>query len=264
MHHTLRRSALRLLPALLVTSLAACGAGSGTAAQPGTPPSTPAPTSGQYTMSGVVRNSAGQPVAGAKVFAGHTVYYNTNALGTTDASGRYSVSIREPAGSWYAGGQVTREYHGRTYTFELHPDNPAPFNGAVGAVRNFEWRLTGPRPDGGTYGGTVVVYADFFDPELLDLLDDVQLILRPDGPLVDGSPGEVITSGLSQTPEGDGVRDVPIGQYRVTARLKQDGAPTASMLIRVRNVGEFGDSVTTTFQQNGSGHKVELEVRRTP
>ncbi|MFC4456110.1 carboxypeptidase-like regulatory domain-containing protein [Deinococcus sonorensis] len=263
MPSTFKRPALRLLPALLTAALAACGTGSGTTTPPGTPPVTQLPAAGAYTMSGVVRNSAGQPVAGAKVFAGHTVYYNTNALGVTDANGRYSVSVREPAGSWYAGGQVTREYHGRTYTFELHPDDPAPFNGASGAVRNFEWRLTGPRPDGGTYGGTVMVYADFFDPELLDLLSDVELTLTPDGPLVDGSPGRVITSGLSQTPEGDGVRDVPIGRYRVTARLGQ-GAAARDLRIRVRNVGEFDSGVTTTFQQNGSGHNVELEVRRAP
>ncbi|WP_052351757.1 carboxypeptidase-like regulatory domain-containing protein [Deinococcus pimensis] len=260
----IRTTGLVLAATLTALVITACGAdpASGTLPGPSQPPGGAECTPGAgNTMSGTVTNSAGQGVPGARVHAGNTLFYNDNVLGTSDASGRYCLTV--PGGSWLPGGQVTREYHGQTFTFDLAPNDPAPFAGSAGARRDFRWVLTGPRPDGGTYGGTVTVYADFFDPELHARLTDVELTLTPDGPIVDGSAGRAVTARLGSTQEGqEGLRDVPIGRYRVTARFAPNGATPAPMTVKVRNTGEFAPSVTADFRQNGSGQLLELEVAR--
>ena len=247
---------------LLTLILASCGGG-GTSS-PGAPVPTPTPGSPSVrTMTGVVRDSAGQPLAGATVFAGHTVLFNTNVLTTSGADGRYSLSVAQPAGSWYAGAQIKRRYNGADYTFDLQPDNTDPFTGTQGAIRNFTWKLTGTRPDGGKYGATVTVYADFFDPELLDWIPDMQLTLIPNGPLIDGSAGQVISGQLIQTPDGqEGLMDIPLGTYAIRARYAPAGGAARDLTIRLRNKGDFAASVVSAFRQSGSSHLLEVEVSR--
>ncbi|PNY81221.1 carboxypeptidase-like regulatory domain-containing protein [Deinococcus koreensis] len=253
------------VPLLLSLTLALGSCGGASPAQGNPPPGsggTPAPATA-YTMSGTVRNSTGQPVAGAQVFAGHTAYFNTNALATTGPDGRYRVSVREPAGSWYAGGTVEATMDGQTYVFTLRPDSSEPFTGAQGAVRNLTWPLTGTRPDGGRYGAPITVYADFFDPGLLDWLPDIELILTPTGPRIDGSPGVGVRGKVKQTPDGqEGLVDIALGRYTVSARYAPAGGAPQTLRIRPRNAGEFGASVASRFVQRGSGQIMEVEVSR--
>ncbi|PYE51074.1 carboxypeptidase-like regulatory domain-containing protein [Deinococcus yavapaiensis] len=215
------------------------------------------------TMTGIVRNSAGQPVPGASIFAGHTVYFNTNLLAKSGADGRYRIDLNGPAGSYYAGGQVTATLDGHRYTFDLLPDSTAPFNVTKGAVRNFTWKLTGTKPDGQKVGATVTVYADFFDPGLLDWIPNIELILTPTGPRIDGSPGVEVRGTIKQTPDGqEGLVDVPLGRYAISARYVPKGGSPVKLTIRARNNGEFGPSVASFFSQRGSGQIMEVEVSR--
>ena len=70
--------------------IAACG-GSSTPTQPGNPPPTAPPPAPTLTLSGsLTATNGGRPLAGATVEAGAT-------SGTTDSSGRYSLSL--PAGT---------------------------------------------------------------------------------------------------------------------------------------------------------------------
>jgi predicted small secreted protein len=240
-----------------VLSLSSCN----TTAGSGLPNSSDAGSAG--TMSGVVRDSKGQPLAGALVFAGHTLYYNTNALATSDAKGQYSVSVKSPAGSWYAGGQIKRMYNNHEYTFDLHPDNSDPFNGTTGAVRNFDWRLTGKKPNGATYGARLTLYTDFFDPELLDWVKDIELKLVPNGALVDGSTAQIISGKVMKTPGGqEGLMDIALGLYTVSATYRPTGQPTQNLKIRVRNNGEYNSSVTADFKQEVGEQLLEVEVSR--
>ncbi|MFB9990929.1 carboxypeptidase-like regulatory domain-containing protein [Deinococcus oregonensis] len=250
---------------LLTLILASCGGGDGASSPPPSVP-TPVPTPSSpkaQTMSGVVRNSAGQPLAGATVFAGHTVLFNVNALTTSGADGSYSVSVAQPAGSWYAGAQIKRRYNGADYTFDLQPDKTDPFPGTQGAIRDFSWKLTGTRPDGGKYGATLTVYADFFDPELLDWIPDMEVTLIPDGPLIDGSVGQTIRRRLIQTPDGqEGLMDIPLGTYVIRARYAPAGGAARDLSIRLRNTGDFATSVVSAFRQKGSDQLLEVEVSR--
>jgi hypothetical protein len=253
----------RTMAALVLTALlGACGgtqAGSG-----GTPPSTPgAEQPGHatpYTMSGTVKNAAGQPIAGAEVWADNTLYYNMNALGTTDAQGRYAVALpRDQPGTWRAGGRVKTKYAGEWYDLSLVPDNDAAFATDRGAVRHFTLRISGERPDGGEYGGKLYPYfggaGGDFD------MDQVEFTLTPAGPLIDGSAGSVLRRHLNDTM----VRDIPIGKYVVTARYVPAAGPARPMVLMGRDESSYAPSTTITFHDSPSyGLFADLTVSLAP
>src|SRR5690606_1252525 len=88
--------------------------------------------------------------------------------------------------------------------------------GGEGAVRNFEWRLTGKRPEplSGEYGGLVT-----FDSYPGVYIDDKQIefTFTPLTPLIDGSTG---TTLQLKSPDGYTLKDIPMGRYEVTARYQ--------------------------------------------
>lgn len=236
--------------ALLALSLMACPSTSDAGSpNPNSTNNPPVDQSGSSIeagiMKGLVTDAQGKPLAGVKVFAGHTLYYNTNAIGVTDANGRYRIEVRQPAGSWRATAQLERKFNGKTFGFDLAPNSDDPFTGSSGAIRSFTWKLTGERPDGGHYGSMVIAYADFFQPDLS--LEQVELTLEPVGALVDGSAGRKITGKLVHTADGEAIRDVPVGRYKVTARNAVPGETPVALNVRLRNVGEYQNSLIADF-----------------
>jgi hypothetical protein len=197
-------------------------------------------------IKGRITDGKGNPIANAKVVIEHTVYYATYVYATSDNNGYYKTSV--PNGSWQASVQMQRNYLDRLYTFDLHPDNAEAFAGTTGAIRNFTWKLNGPKPGGGFYGSYVAVYPE---PGSVFFMEDVALTLTPDGPLADGSAGQVITNGLTDIGGGeDGINDVPVGQYTITARNKSNNQP---LQIRLRNTGAYSNSVTGIFTSGFTG-----------
>ena len=154
-------------------------------------------------------------------------------------------SENTPAGSWHATAQLERKFNGKTFGFDLAPNSDDPFTGSSGAIRSFTWKLTGERPDGGHYGSMVIAYADFFQPDLS--LKQVELTLEPVGALVDGSAGRKITGKLVHTADGEAIRDVPVGRYKVTARNAVPGETPVALNVRLRNVGEYQNSLIADF-----------------
>lgn len=231
---------------LLLASLLVLGVG-----QAGT--SKPAP----YTMTGVVRNSAGQPVEGVEVYADNTLYYNMNAVGTTNKQGRYTITLpRNEIGTWRGGARLSREYHGTVYQFQLVPNDRSEFATRTGAVRDFTWKLAGKRPDGGSYGGALWMYGAVNAPGLD--LGRVEVTLTPVGPIIDGSPGKVIRGFLV----GSQLRDIPIGRYRVTARFLPEDGPPQTVLIGARNPSTYERSMTSDFRRSNTiGDVLEFTVR---
>jgi hypothetical protein len=246
--------------ALLTSTLMACPSiGDAGATNPPTDQSNSSLEAG--FMKGLVTDVQGKPLAGVKVFADHTLYYNTNAIGVTDANGRYRIEVRQPAGTWHATAQLVKQFNGNTYTFDLAPNNDDPFAGSSGAIRNFSWKLTGQRPDGGQYGSLVVAYADFFQPDLLT--QHVELSLEPVDALVDGTTGRTITGKLVHTADGEAIRDVPVGRYKITARYVPVGETPLALNLRLRNVGDYQSTLTTDFKSDVLGiRQIAIEVSR--
>ncbi|GGK95701.1 carboxypeptidase regulatory-like domain-containing protein [Deinococcus radiotolerans] len=213
-----------------------------------------------YTMTGVVRNAAGQPVPGAEVWADNTLYYNMNALGTTDAQGRYSVPLpRDTPGTWRAGGHFKVKYAGDWYNLTLEPDSDAAFATDTGAVRNFTLKISGEVPGGGEYGGKLYPY---FGGETDFDMSQVEFTLTPDGPLIDGSAGQVLTRHLTDETM---VRDIPLGRYVMTARYVPQGGPAQPMQLMGRAESTYATSTTITFHETPSyGLFADLTVRLAP
>ena len=93
-------------------------------------------------------------------------------------------------------------------------------------------------------------------------MQDVQLTLTPEGPLADGSIGRSITDALSDTGGGeDGIKDVPIGRYIISAYNKTLKKP---LQIRLRNNGEYGITVTGVFTSGftgSTGYHIVVQVK---
>ena len=187
-----------------------------------------------------------------------TVFHSSYVYATTNAAGEYSAAV--PAGSWQASVIINRDFLGKTYNFDLHPDNADPFAGTSGAVRNFVWKLSGAKWDGtGFYGSDVAVYSE---PGSAFGMEEVEITLTPEGKLIDGNEGTPITRGLIDIGGGeDGIRDVPIGKYIITGRNKNTGKP---LLIRLRNTGEYVNALTATFSSGFTGvtnYKIVVQVQ---
>lgn len=195
-------------------------------------------------VKGHVTNSQGRPISGAEVFADNTLFYDANLLATTDDNGYYEIRLdAHRPGTWRIGGSVTAPVGEDHYRFSLHPVSDESFLSTDGAVRDLEWRLSGrPKPgDSSYYGALVYVYDvsesdEFLEPE------SVELTFTPDGPLIDGSHGRVITTSA----DGYRVEDVPVGNYRVTARYL-GGGDARDLTLRMRFDDEFHRELPAHF-----------------
>lgn len=210
------------------------------------------------TVKGRVTDTKGNGMPNVQVVIEHTVLYAKYVYATTDAQGYYKTNV--PEGSWRASVQIQKQFLGRTYNFELSPDTYSEFSGSTGAVRNFTWKLNGAKPNnGGYYGSYIAVYNE--PGEVLEM-SDVEVKLTPDGPLVDGSMGSAITSKLSDIGGGeDGIKDVPIGMYVITAKNTATGQP---LQVRLRNTGAYGSSVTGIFNSGFTGlnnYQIVIQVK---
>jgi len=263
--HRVFRPALAIAAA---TAFAACAAGASTdGSSPTDPPggTTPPPGSGQQGQSagvvtGTIVDAAGRPLAGVRVVADNTLFYDSNVTGTTDAQGRYKLDLGRLTATWHMTAQVTRTYNGQQYTFDLHPDTDASFSGLDGAVRNFDWRLTGKRPEltDGYYGGTVYAHIDIYHwPDGAEARD-IEFTFTPVGPLVDGSAARPLTL---RAPDGSRIADVPVGQYTVTARLAPQGKPPRPLTIRLATGGSYGATVTTAWPRDVTGRTGALDLQ---
>ena len=217
-------TASALLAILALAALSACEADRVDASRP----------AGGYAT-GTVVDTRGNPIAGAKILLDNTVFYASHVSGSTADDGTYRLKVQP--GAWRAYASIKKDYNGRTYSLELHPDSADSFDDG-GAVRNFTWRLEGRKPDSewGYYGGLVKVFTDY---GFHDDLENIELTLAPAGPLIDGSDGStlVLRPGDHYWPQLAYLEDIPIGRYAVTAVLKGQGGERR---LRIREDGSDG------------------------
>ncbi len=193
-------------------------------------------------LTGTATDERGAPLAGVTVTAtapgaapGQTTYTTE-----TDRQGQFALAL--PDGFYTVTARVSVAYHGEQYRFALHPpggDDGSYHPSRPGIVRNYVWQLSGrsagaaapataaPSDSGGT------LYLLGQDPQdarrLLQLPAgaSVEVRLTPVGPLVDGSPGQLLTwrqQFSQQTLNAHPLRDrtwpdIPPGQYTAVARL---------------------------------------------
>ena len=248
----------------LALVLSLCAVAACTQVQPGTPgnPGTNPGGSGNVggleanVMKGVVTNSQGAPLGGVEVYADNTLLYDSNLLASTDASGSYRIDLSSLNTTWHAGASLQTTFEGQNYEIFLAPDDDSQFATATGAVRNFTWKVSGEKPSGGTYGSVVYVYGDYS----VDFsLDDVELTLTPEGPLIDGSTGQTLVAENV----GGQIDDVPIGRYTVTGRYLEPSGAVRPLLIAPKGSNDFAASQSLTFT-NTSYYGPMLEMTVVP
>lgn len=211
-------------------------------------------------VKGKVTDTQGRPLKGVTILIDNTLLYNSYLEGTTKDDGTYQIKLFNSA--WQAYAEMNVEYNGKTYKIDLHPDNPAGFSGE-GAIRNFQWKLSGkkPAPLTGHYGGTVIVdkylYSEIYDPE------NIEFTLTPVGALIDGSTGQVIKMkhGQPSTDTYGKLVDIPIGLYTVTAVYT---SATGNNPVKLRDkehnrTGAFATSLQLYFEPTtSSGHNMAI------
>lgn len=209
-----------------------------------------------YVVTGRVSKPDGTPLAGAEVWADNTLGYNSNALAMSGADGTYRIELpRSDSLTWRMGGHLAINYLGEQYSMDLEVD-PTPFGSAEGAIRDFSWKLSGPRLDDPdrNYGGLVYVYESLESNGLPD--GEIVIEFEPDGPLIDGSAGEPLTRAV----DGNQIEDVPVGRYVVSAWVDPgDGGEAVPLLIRARDTGDYESAAAAQFRKD-SVPLMELEV----
>lgn len=196
------------------------------------------------TVSGRVVDERGRPVPGVKVFIEPALFSGLITT-TTDAQGRYrSVELSPAANPYTATAYKELLYHGQRYCLRMagdpHPYHDA-FNARSGVTRNFVWRIRGasdqPTGYGGeqTWGGSIRFETLSSGPgSVEDRSAQVQVTLVPEGPLIDGSAGQTITRTVSIE---EGLDDIPVGYYRMTAALLGEGGTNTPLRVGTKGFG---------------------------
>ncbi len=199
---------------------------------------------------GKVTDSKGNAIPGAKILLDNTVLYDAYINGSTDKNGIYKIKM--PTGSygiWRAYASIRKEYNGRTYTLDLHPDNIISFN-EEGAVCNFTWKVSGKAPDNdhSYYGGLITIGAGINSQ--IKGNENITLVLEPDGPLIDGSAGEMLYykyGSENWNSKTNGILDVPIGRYKALAIYTYEGKDYLLYLKNRETDEDYKDIITFDF-----------------
>ncbi len=180
---------------------------------------------------GKVIDTYGNPIQGVEVVVNNSLIGNNNPAGVTDVNGNYKIKL-PTVGTFHTSASFRKVFNGKTYTLDLHPDSFDEFSNE-GAVRNFQWKLTGQRKtvEEGYYGGSIG-----FNTGLGSLISEYQYIeftLVPQGKLIDGSAGQTVQMKCGQpyTADYGHLRNIPIGRYKISAVYRENGTSTP---LRIR------------------------------
>lgn len=202
------------------------------------------PTTKPGTITGKVTDASGKPLQGVKVTAEHTLWHSTYVLAETDQNGQYKIVLPDqPAGTWTVKAQWRKAAYGQKYVFDLD-GLTTPVASTEAAVRNFTWKLSGPKAAGNTfYGAHLDLYAFGVDVPL----NEIKLVLTPvESVLIDGSPATAIERVVEEVAGTYMVKDIPIGRYFVQAlypgktflldnRHQEDAAETTKPVVFGKN-----------------------------
>ncbi|MBW3637124.1 MAG: carboxypeptidase-like regulatory domain-containing protein [Armatimonadetes bacterium] len=226
------------------------------------------------TARGTVRNAQGKPVSDVTVDIWGTATANAGIVNfdpTTNAAGRYTQTDITP-GSYSVLAWKQVSYNGQTYRVPMSPVQGKiedQYLSRKGIARDFVWKISGPIPSRffdatkpeSYYGGALTIFGR--DENLLNPLDlpagsILQGRLVPNGPLMDGSVGRVITF---EAPYKAGElyqfvqQDIPVGRYTLSlSALLPDGE---SKVIRLydgsgHDDSDFGSTTTVEFFPRGA------------
>jgi hypothetical protein len=201
------------------------------------------------SISGIALDTQGKPLAGALVRVRADFLYG-RAEATTGADGRYDM--RDLLRTTYrVEAWVQRDYAGGTVCQRLAMASPSDYNSfdvARGAVRNFRWQLTGRVGlTNGNFGADITMWMEDTDRSAARA---VEFTLTPTGPLIDGSRGAPLVreAPLRYPASDDGLRDIALGTYRLSAVLIGKDNRRRPLLIATQNDMDFRPVVDVAWR----------------
>nr|WP_295927072.1 carboxypeptidase-like regulatory domain-containing protein [uncultured Dyadobacter sp.] len=205
----------------------------------------PGPKEGYAT--GKVTAADGSPIRGVEVVIDNTMIHASYSIGNSDEQGNYEIQLPK-VGTFMASAQLVRQYNGKRYELDLDPNVYEAFS-IDGAVRNFQWKMTGDRPEGeGYYGATIginkSVMSAIYDSE------NIEFTLIPVGALIDGSKGSTLKMkhGKPYSKDYGNLVDIPLGRYEMTAFYNGENG---KMPLKLRNhfsEDEFENTLVIDFE----------------
>ena len=196
---------------------------------------------------GKVVDTQGKPLGDVEITIENTLTGTyVSYVGKTDINGSYKIKIGK-VGTYHANAYLVKNYNGKSYRLPLHPDNDAVFSNA-GAIRNFQWKLSGAMPEDGHYGSHIEL-----NDEIGVNIDaqSIEYTLTPAGKLIDGSDGTVLTlhTGQPNTPSYNKLTDIPIGRYTLTAVYVKDGTRHPLRLKYTLGSDSYQSGLTIDFPE---------------
>jgi hypothetical protein len=201
---------------------------------------------------GYVKDLKGKPLQGAVIGARSTSAggFYSGASAKTDAKGYYEFQVPWGAAHFYAAGYTVDWGEGRA-ALGLHPADgeaaalPQPMvrlrTGCLVhyGITDRDKASEQPHYSGNYYGGSFTVSYSVSDSRpitdgwSLPHNTEIELTLTPEGPLLDGSKGRVFVLRRPVTTDTPGlvyVNNLPLGQYKLQARLVGGGGKTPLLI----------------------------------
>ncbi|WP_343532883.1 carboxypeptidase-like regulatory domain-containing protein [Pedobacter sp.] len=207
------------------------------------------PSTKQYTISGTVKDAAGNPVQNARIRVENPNGNNIHYTATSNEVGKYSIAVSAIGGyKIYAWKETT--FENQTYQIRLGMEKDTDYDAfsvpPSGVTKNFVWKLTGRIPDRvaskengtGYFGGTIkfINYNSFV--EQMPAGTEVAITLTPlaNTKFIDGTPANgkilvrkfAIINGVGQAYY---LNDIPAAKYRITASASLNG------VVRYADIG---------------------------
>jgi hypothetical protein len=227
-----------------------------------------------HQISGKLADESGKPLRDVKVsvfgYPRGNLDTFSKVLDVPGPADRYSVDV--PEGTYEAPrANIAVTYNGRKYVLPMaSADNTRDWgeqkDSKSNLTRDFIWRISGQRPTGmgeskeaaGFWGAAINLDkgADVGD------FGTIEVTLTPDGPLIDGSPGKVLTYKRVipwQKHEDHLVSDVPIGRYTATAKISSSGSDKARPLRLVVTSGNPNKVDESSIEKTAASVVVEFE-----
>lgn len=225
------------------------------------------------TVSGIVVDAAGKPVAGARIRAENPNGNNIHVTGTSGADGKYSLKLTS-IGGWKIFAWKEVEFEGNIYQVRLGMENDSDYDAftpsSTGLVRNFFWRLSGRIPDRtpskengtGYFGGTIKLINFNSWVDIMPPGTEVTVTFTPlaGARYLDGTTaaGKIITKNFT-IKDGVGqayyVNDIPATKYVITVASKVKGK-SINTYVSYGNPDDFFEGIEFVFPtEGGSGSK---------
>lgn len=255
------------LSLISIIILVSCSKGKGTTPRNETPDK-------PYTISGIIKDVAGNPVPGARIRVekptGNNIHYTT----TSNEAGRYSVTVSAIGGyKIYAWREV--EFNNEVYQIRLGMETDADYNAfnvpAGGIVKNFVWKISGRIPDRtiskengtGYFGGTIkfINYNSIANQMAEGTQVTIKLTPFTGARYLDGTPstGKIVEktftihNGVGQAYY---INDIPATHYKITATSVLNGV-NKNISIGSGTPDVFKTSGEHYFKSEGSSGSLE-------